>query len=465
VFFTPDFDGKSVFLQVKNNRKSVITMLYRKIEQPISDYLSSDSNKVLLIEGARQVGKSYIIRHVCTQMFENYIEVNMAEDKIGNKLFERVNTVEDFYLALSTIAGAKLRNASRSNTAVFIDEIQEYPQLLSLLKFLNADRRFTYIASGSLLGVTLRYTTSIPVGSLRIMTMYPLDFEEFMLANGFAQMGVDAIKEKLKQRESLPEAMHSKVMDLFRKYLLVGGMPDAVNCFVDTQNMVEIRAIQHDIMRLYAADASKYDFNHRLQIKRVYDLIPSNMENRKKRMVLKNIEGRNGSRFSDYVEEFDYLISSGIALDVMAISNPKFPLAESMTKNLLKLYLNDVGLLSAVLYDTNIMPIINDVASINLGSVYESVVAEELKAHGRKLFYYDNKKHGEVDFLVNDTNLLSVLPIEVKSGKDYNIHTAIGRMITTPDYAISTGYVLSNNREIKSSDGIVYLPIYATITL
>jgi hypothetical protein len=440
-------------------------MLYRKIQQQISDYLTSDSNKVLLIEGARQVGKSFIIRHVCTKMYKNYIELNMAEDKVGDKLFENVSKVDDFYLALSSVAGAKLIGADKHNTIVFIDEIQEYPQLLTLLKFLNAEGRFTYIASGSLLGVTLKYTTSIPVGSLRIMTMYPLDFEEFLLANGFAQPGIDIIKEKLRRHESLDEAFHQKLMDAFRKYLLVGGLPDAVNEFIKSKNIVEVRAIQRDIIRLYAADASKYELNRRLQIKRIYDLIPSNMENRKKRIVLKSIEDKKGSRFSDYADEFEYLISSGIALEVMAISNPKFPLAESMTKNLLKLYLNDVGLLTATLFDVNISPIMNDVRSINLGSVYESVIAEELKAHGRKLFYYDNKKHGEVDFLINDTQLLSVVPIEVKSGKDYTIHSAIGRLTETTDYAIATGYVLSNSREIEVKGKIVYLPIYSTLII
>lgn len=440
-------------------------MLYRKIEKQIREYLSSDSNKVLLVEGARQVGKSYIIRHICSQMYENYIEVNMVEDRDNRQVFANAKSVEDFYFVLSTIAGEKLSKATRDNTIIFLDEIQEYPHLLTLIKFLNADGRFRYIASGTLLCIALRYTTSVPVGSLRIMKMYPLDFEEFLIANNFGQMAIDTIKSKIKARESLSEVIHNKVMDLFRKYLIVGGMPDAVNEFISTQNVMELRAIQQDIMRLYAADASKYEKGQRLQIKRMYDLIPSNMENKKKRMILKNIEDKTGSRFSDYAEEFEYLIHSGIALEVMAISNPKYPLAESMTKNLLKLYLNDVGMLTSVLYDTNVMAILRDDNSINLGSVYESVVASELKAHGRQLFYYDNKKHGEVDFLINDTDLLSVVPIEVKSGKDYKVHSAIERMTTNEDYAIVTGYVLSNSREIEVRDKVVYLPIYSTLVL
>lgn len=398
-------------------------------------------------------------------MYENYIEINMVEDRENSQSFATAKSLEDFYFVLSTVAGEKLRNATRENTVVFLDEIQEYPHLLTLLKFLNADGRFTYIASGSLLGVAMRYTTSVPVGSLRIMTMYPLDFEEFLIANNFGQYAIDTIKSKLLARETLSESIHTRLMDLFRKYLIVGGMPDAVNEYVKTQNIVEIRAIQQDIMRLYAADASKYESGRRSQIKRLYELIPSNMENKKKRVVIKNIEGKKGSRYSDYVDEFEYLISSGIALEVMAISNPKYPLAETMTKNLMKLYMNDVGLLTAVLYETNVMPIIRDERSINLGSVYESVVASELKAHGRRLYYYDNKKHGEVDFLINDTKLVSVVPIEVKSGKDYKIHSAIERMTETEDYAIVTGYVLSNEREIVERGKIVYMPVYGLLAL
>jgi hypothetical protein len=440
-------------------------MLYRKIERQIREYLSSRSNKVLLIEGARQVGKSFIIRHVCEDMYENYIEVNMVQDRANEQVFANVHSIDEFYFLLSTIAGEKFRNATKENTVIFLDEIQEYPHLLTLLKFLNADGKYTYIASGSLLGVTLKYTTSIPVGSLRIMSMYPLDFEEFLIANNFAQMAIDTIKAKLSAHESLSESIHNKIMDLFKKYLIVGGMPDAVNEFIQTKNIVEIRAIHQDIVRLYTADASKYDEVKRLNIKRIYDLIPSNMENRKKRVVLKDIEDKKWSRFSDYTNEFEYLVSSGIALEVMAISNPRYPLAESMTKNLLKLYLNDVGLLTSVLYGTNIMPIINDVRSINLGSVYENMVAAELSAHGRKLFYYDNKKQGEVDFIINDTNKVSVVPIEVKSGKDYTIHSSINRMVNVDDYGIATGYVLSNNREIIEKDKVVYMPIYATLLI
>ena len=433
-------------------------MLYRKIESLIEDHLRSKSGKILLVDGARQVGKTYIIRHVGKRLFPNFIEINMVEDSLGDRLFAGIRTVEDFYLQLSMTEGRKM--GTKENTLVFIDEIQAYPHLLTMLKFLSQDGKFTYIASGSLLGVTLSQTTSIPMGSIRKVRMFPLDFEEFLYANGMNEMVIQALRTKFRKQESLDETMHNKMMDLFRKYLLVGGLPDAVNAFLETRNIQRVREIQEEIHDYYAADASKYDEERKLKIRRIYDLIPSNMENKKKRVVAQNIENKRGKTFNDYQDEFEYLISAGIALNVQAISNPRFPLAESEGKNLLKLYLNDVGILSGILYGSNIRAILDDVRSINLGSVYETVVASELIAHGHKLFYYDNRSKGEVDYLIDDYDSLSAVPIEVKSGKDYTIHSALNTFVSNEEYHIQKAYVLSNEREIARKGKITYLPIY-----
>ena len=379
-------------------------MLFRKIEAQIEDHLKSDSRAIMLIDGARQVGKTYIIRHVGQKLFENYIELNLVEDYVGARLFANAKTVEDFYLAVSMLAGDRMKE--KENTLIFIDEIQAYPHLLTLLKFLAQDDRFTYIASGSLLGVTLAQTTSIPMGSIRMVRMFPLDFEEFLYANGMNALVVSSLRKKYERQESLDEATHAKVLDMFRKYLLVGGMPDAVNAFVTEKNIQLVRQIQSEIYAYYAADASKYDDGRKLKIRRIYDLIPSNLENKKKRVVAQSIENKRGKTFADYQDEFDYLISAGIALSVQAISTPVFPLIQSSGKNLLKLYLNDVGILSGILYGNNIQAILSDEESINLGSVYECVVASELIAHGHKLFYYDNRTKGEVDFLIDDYDSL-----------------------------------------------------------
>jgi len=433
-------------------------MLIRKIESLIEEHLKSNSEKVLLVDGARQVGKTYIIRYVGQKLYKNFIEINMIEDSLKNKLFEGIKNVEDFYLQISMLAGNKMEQ--KENTLIFIDEIQAYPHLLTLLKFLSQDDKYTFIASGSLLGVALSQTTSIPMGSIRKVRMFPLDFEEFLYANGFNEMSISFLRKKYEKEESLDEATHNKVMDLFRKYLLVGGLPEAVNSYLANQNIVLVREIQNEIREYYATDASKYDEENKLKIRRIYDMLPSNMENKKKRVVAKNIENKKGKTFNDYEDEFEYLISAGIALNVQAISNPSFPLVQSSSKNLLKLYLNDVGILTSILYGNNIRAVLDDECSINLGSVYESVVASELIAHGYKLFYYDNRDKGEVDYLIDDYNSLSVVPIEIKSGKDYTVHSALSNFVKNEDYNIKKAYVLSNEREVKRKGKITYLPIY-----
>lgn len=435
-------------------------MLYRKITKRIEQYLSSNSSRMLMIDGARQIGKSYIIRYIGRKMFPNFIEINMEEDKLGERIFAEARTTKDFYMALSVVAGDKMKN--RDNTLVFIDEIQAYDHLLTLVKFLMQERRFTYIASGSLLGITLRNTQSVPMGSLDVEHMYPMDFEEFLIANNVGNMAIDIMRECFNKQEGLSKSMHDKMMDLFKKYLIVGGLPKAVETFVESRNIVEIRSVQNEVHDLYTVDCTKYEEEHnrKLKIRRIYEMIPSNLENKKKRVVIKNIEDKNWKRSDNYLEEFDYLISAGVTLEVKAISKPSYPLVENSGKNLLKLYLNDVGILSSLYYRNNIKAIMDDIRSINLGSVYETVVAQELKAHGYNLYYYDNKKNGEVDFLIDDADNLSNIPLEVKSGKDYSVHSALTRFLSTDEYNVKRAYVLSNEQNVYTADGITYIPVY-----
>lgn len=433
-------------------------MLKRKIEEIIRNHFKNIPNKILLIDGARQVGKSYIIRYVGKDMFENYVEINMLDDFNGDKIFEKPRSINDFYLQLSAIAGEKLDK--KENTLVFIDEIQTYPYLLTLLKFLNLDNKYTFVTSGSLLGVTLEETNSIPMGSVERVQMYPLDFEEFLWANHVGEDVISFMHDKFIKNESLDDSIHQTIMKHFKNYLLIGGMPEVVSSFVEDFNIVRIRNLQSEIHNYYSIDASKYDKERKLKIRRIYDMIPSNMENKKKRVVVKKIEDKKGKRYSDYEDEFEYLITSCISLSVQALSNPRFPLIETAEKNLMKLYLNDVGLLTNIFYGRNINAVLEDDNSINLGSVYETVVASELKAHGYNLFYYDNKQYGEVDYLIDDYDNLSALPLEVKSGKDYREHSALNRLLNVKDYNIKKAYVLSNEQEVRVEDKIIYIPIY-----
>lgn len=435
-------------------------MLKRKIYNKIESYLKAPSHKMLLIDGARQIGKSFIIRHIGQKLYPNYIEINMEDDKQGNRVFANARTTKDFYLALSTIAGDRMKD--KSSTLVFIDEIQAYDHLLTLVKFLMNEDKFTYIASGSQLGITLKRTQSIPGGSYERVRMYPLDFEEFLWANGVGEFAIDAMREAFLKGESLNEDLHNRIMNLLRKYLLVGGLPDAVNTFVKEQNIMSIRQIHSDIHDMYINDAAKYEqeSGRKLKVQRIYNMVPSLMENKKKRVVVKDIEDKKGKRMNDYEDEFEYLIASGITLECRAISKPSYPLSQNEGKNLLKLYMNDVGMLSAKLYRNNIKAVMDDECSVNLGSVYETFVAQELTAHGNGCYYYDNKKNGEVDYLVDDPEHLTTMPIEVKSGKDYMIHSALDKFLEIEEYQILRAFVLSNEHRTFVDNGITYMPIY-----
>lgn len=434
-------------------------MLERKFTQILEDFLLHEPRKILLVNGARQIGKSYLIRYVGKKLFKHFVEINLKADQEGEGIFATVKSKDDFYLQLGAMAGNHL--GTKEDTLVFLDEIQSYPHLMTMLKFLNEDGKYRYIASGSQLGVALAQTPSVPIGSVAIRQMYPLDFEEFLWAMGCGKDAIGAMRQKFETKGALNDSMHNYMLQQFKTYLLVGGMPDAINKFLGNRNIVQVRAIQRDIHTLYRIDASQYDGAKKLVIRKIYDMIPSNMENKKKRIIVKNIEGlKTHKQFSDYAEEFEYLTNSGIALAVQAISSPTFPLAESESKNLLKLYLSDVGLLTNLLYGTNINAVLRDERSVNLGAVYESVVAQELHAHGYTLHYYDNKQKGEVDYLIDDYRHLTVLPLEIKSGKDYTVHSALNKFVATPEYHICEAVVLSNEQSVYQQDGITYMPIY-----
>lgn len=433
-------------------------MLERKFTTFLEQFLKEQQNKILLVNGARQIGKSYLIRYVGKRLFTHYVEINLKEDKEGDQVFVSVHSTNDLYMRLSNYYSKPL--GDKTDTLVFLDEIQSYPHLMTMLKFLNQEGRYRFIASGSQLGVALSETPSVPLGSVEIQQMYPLDFEEFLWATGIGKEWIADIREHYLKEEPLDESTHNLLLKRFQYYLLVGGLPDAINKYLEDRNMVRVRKVQKDVHDLYRIDASQYDEERKLKIRRIYDLIPSNLENKKKRIVYQQIENKKGKHFADYADEFEYLTNSGVALEVLAISNPRFPLAESEQKRLIKLYLNDVGLLTYLLYGLNVNAVLQDIKSINLGTVYESVVAQELHAHGFPLHYYDNKKKGEVDFLIDDDNRLQVLPLEIKSGKDYTEHSALTKFLETPEYGIEKAIVFSNERGICQKKGVTYLPIY-----
>ena len=436
-------------------------MFYRKIEERINRYYADKNAKILVIDGARQIGKSFIIRETGKKFFKHFVEINLKDDSEGDKLFESVRTTEDFYLQVSALYGNNLGDVS--DTMIFLDEIQVYPHLLTMLKPLKADARYRYICSGSLLGITLQHTF-IPMGSMDEVKMFPMDFEEFLLANNVGKDVISYLKKCFVDQTPPSEGIHKTILGLFKRYLLSGGLPDSVKAFVEAKNVYTMRENQALTYKYYSDDAAKYDKEHSLKIRRIYDYLPSYMENKVKRIQFKKIEDAPKASMGRYQDEFDYLLSSGCVLGAKAISNPVFPLCESASKNLIKLYYNDVGLLTNLLYKNNIDAVLNKDSGVNLGSVYETACAMELSAHGHDLYYFDSKKVGEVDFLINDYESTSILPIEIKSGNDQNNFRAIPKLVKEP-YNLQKGYIFGNENVVSSKSNLVTFPIYMIMFL
>ncbi len=430
----------------------------RKIEKRILDYFSADDAPILLIEGVRQCGKTYIVERLGKERYTHFVKVNMVEDRQGPRMFENVRTVEDLYFTVQAAAGKEL--GTYGDTLIFLDEIQEYRGLLTLLKFLRTDRRYKFIASGSLLGVELRRTPSIPIGSIDIVRMYPMDFEEFLWANGVQKSLVSEVRKQVMEETGITDGVHKRFMDLFRDYLICGGLPYCVNEFLSKRDIVALRDAQGLILDLYGDDASKYDEENRLHTKAIFDLIPSNIENKRKRIFVRDIENREDARFSDYADDFDCLVDSGVVLQTICCSNPVFPLIQSAKRNLLKLYMADVGLLTGTLYGYNVKALRDDVRSINLGTVYECYAATQLAANGQPLYYTDNKRLGEVDFIIDDFTEQSTIALAVESGKPPTKRKVLDKLMSS-DCRPRLAVVLSNSGEIRRDGDVLHLPIYA----
>lgn len=431
-------------------------MIERKAEQFIKRFLIED-NRALLVSGARQVGKTFLIRKVCKELFENVVEINFIEQPDAVSLLDKATDVKNIFLRLSAIADKPL---TPGKTIIFFDEVQKCPEIVTAIKFLVDDGRFKYVLSGSTLGVELQDIRSVPVGYMYEYIMYPLDMQEFFKAIGINDNVVNELKNCFLNRVSVDEFIHKRMLGVVNLYLLVGGMPAVVQRYLDTNNIKSVYEEQIGILNMYKKDISQYDFENKLQIEDIFELIPSELNSKNKRFIIKNINEK--ARFSKYESSFLWLKKAAVAIPTFNVDEPKMPLELSKQRNLFKLFLSDVGLLAAM-YGGNIQTaVLSNAPSINYGSIYENLVAQELCAHGFSkdkhfLYYYNNKKIGEVDFIVEYDN--RVVPVEVKSGKDYERHIALNNLLDIKDFDINEAYVFcSSNLFVK--DKVVYYPIY-----
>ena len=429
-------------------------MIKRKIDSYLEHFFEQNK-KALLLTGARQIGKTFSIRRLGHEHFEHFVEINFIESPNLVSVFSKATSSQDILLRLSTITKQDL---VKGKTLVFFDEVQECPELVTAIKFLVEEGSYRYILSGSLLGVEIKNLRSAPVGFMTIKDMYPLDFEEFASALGINDKIIQMLKEHFNKGTAVDEFIHKKMMETFRLYLIVGGMPSAVVKYLDTNNLQEVMEEQRSIVRLYKQDIAKYDPDHKLYIEEIFERIPAELDAKNKRFILKNLN--ENLKFSRYQNSFLWLKDAGVALPVYNVEEPKVPLIISCSRNLFKLFMGDIGLLASLYADGIQLKILDNEPSINFGSIYENAVAQELCAHGFPLYYYNSKRQGELDFVIEQNG--EVLPLEVKSGKDYERHKALSNVLNSTTYKIPRGYVLCNDN-VKQVGKVTYLPIYMTM--
>lgn len=430
-------------------------MLKRKIDAYIRNYYETTRN-ALLVTGARQIGKTYSIRQF-GKTFKSFIEINFVEMPEAVDLFKGAKSSSDILFRLSAITSVPL---IKGETLVFFDEVQQCPDIVTAIKFLVDDGSYRYIMSGSLLGIELKDLRSEPVGYMGVKDMFPLDFEEFISCVGINDVVIGALHEAWRNRATVDEFVHGKIMELFRLYLVVGGMPAAVSKYVESNNLQEVMAVQQDIIRLYKRDIARYDPDNKLYIEEIFNLIPPELNAKNKRFILKRLNEH--AKFDRIENSFLWLTNAGVALPVYNVEEPKMPLLLARSRNLFKLFQNDIGLLASQYAEGIQMRIIKGDKDINFGSIYENAVAQELVAHGIAPYYYNNKKRGELDFVIEFNG--KVLPIEVKSGKDYEIHRALSNIMDCEEYNLHEAVVF-NNDNLRVAGKIVYTPIYMVMFL
>ena len=427
-------------------------MLHRKIEEKIIDWIKN-SKKALLIDGARQVGKTFIIRKVLEDEGCDYIEFNLIKTPALVNLLDKSDTVDDMIANLSLFADKPF---VRGKTFLFFDEIQEYKELATKIKFWVDEGSFRYVFSGSLLGVELKNIKSAPVGYLTTFTMYPLDFEEFLQIYNFTDDLRSSLYRSFKERKPVNDAVHRRMMQIFNMYLNVGGMPSAVEKFRETRSLEDVIAEHNDIVVQYKKDFTRYESEDKKPyLTQIYDLIPAELNDNNKRFNFSDL--KKGLRYSRSEDSFIWLAQAGVALPVYNVAASAIPLLMNEKSSLFKLFLSDIGMLTTLYGRATKMQLLSDNQDINNGALYENVVAQELKAHGFKLYYYNSKRFGELDFVIEYNG--RVLPIEVKSGKNYQRHSALNNVMEISNYSIDEAFILSNyNVEVKGN--LVYLPIY-----
>lgn len=426
--------------------------MYRKDSIIIEEWLKR-SDKALLVTGARQIGKTWLIREEIAKSGYRKFEVNFIDQPDLVDYLNVKMSANEFLVKLKMIMP---EDCKPQETVVFFDEIQKCPEIVTKIKFLVEEGSFKYVMSGSLLGVELKGITSVPVGYLTVLTMYPMDFEEFMIANNVSKTTLEMLKAKFETCQPVDEFIHQKLLSLFFIYLIVGGMPDAVKIYIATKDIREVDKVQRDIVALYKEDFSQYESeDKKLKLISIYDIIPAELNKQNKKFVFTMLNKE--LKFDRYENSFLWLKDAGVALPVYNVEAPVIPLKASKSSNVFRLFSNDTGLLTSAYPAETKLELINKNSEVNNGAHFENAVAQQLTANGLEPYFCKKKDIGELDVLVEMDG--KVVPIEVKSGKAYKAHKSLDNFMKISDYHIEKAYVLSvANMEQEGS--VVYLPIY-----
>ena len=426
--------------------------MYRKDSITIDEWLKN-SNKALLVTGARQIGKTWLIRDEIDKSGYIRFEINFIDQPDMVEYLNTQMSAEEFLIKLKMIMP---ENCKPYETVVFFDEIQKCPEIVTKIKFLVDEGTFKYVMSGSLLGVELKGIASAPVGYLTVLRMYPMDFEEFMIANNVSQTTLDMIKEKFEMISPVDEFIHQKLLYMFFVYLIVGGMPDAVKTYIESQDIREVDKIQRDIVTLYKEDFSQYELeDKKLKIKSIYDIIPAELNKQNKKFVFTMLDKE--LKFDRYENSFLWLKDAGVALPVYNVDAPVVPLMASKSSNVFRLFSSDIGLLTSAYPAETKIELINKNGDVNHGAHFENAVAQQLTANGFEPYFCKKKNLGELDFVIEMGG--KVVPIEVKSGKTYKSHKALNHFMDVTDYHMEKAYVFSVGN-VETEGAVIYLPIY-----
>lgn len=432
-------------------------MLIRKIEKDIQDWIENDK-RALLIYGVRQAGKTYIIRKCLREAGCNYVEFNLIREPEIVSILETSSTIDELILKLSLYSNEKI---IPGKTVLFFDEIQKYKEIVTKIKFLVEDGRYRYVLSGSLLGIEIVNLKSAPVGSLRTMKMYPLDFEEFLQVFQIREEVLDLLKAAYENRTAVDEIIHEKFLRIFNLYLIIGGMPAAVEKYRQTENIDAVMEEHQSILEQYKLDFTQYEStDKKLLLSHIYELIPAELNEKNKRFKIADID--KNLRFDRMQDSFSWLWKAGVALPVFNTTEPTIPLMINRKSSLFKLFLADVGMLTTIYGKAAKLMIVNNEKDINKGAIYENVIAQELIAHGYAGYYYSSKRQGELDFIIEHRG--KALPIEVKSGKDYKKHSALQNVLQNEQFCIEQSIVFSHGN-VEETEKITYLPIYMIMFL